>query len=113
LIPFGKHNILITDPYLNWQSNPANPATSQICGNPLIGILVGDLSGISTHVVALIVSEINGCSERIGICSFSSPKIKDELGERDLFRWFAKGDGMKIFAGWIREDNIYRTIRLG
>ena len=75
----------------------------------LTGILVGDLSGHSCNVAALILEEMDGFSERVA-CG----KFDQDLYVRDGTELRKLGEAeMRLFSKWIREDTILRTIRLG
>jgi len=101
----------------------------------MIGILVGDTSGKSLQVAALIFQERDGFYERVLYCRFqNSLCVKGEEGlelieeDKEEITVFSQVNSdwegelpsskkpnpmMEVFSKWIREDTLRRTVRLG
>jgi hypothetical protein len=85
--------------------------------NSLMGILVGDTSGNTLNVAALICKELDGYYERITCSNFNFDLyVHRETGLRPypygmLDR--ATSQTLKIFKEWIRDETARKTIRLG
>jgi hypothetical protein len=80
---------------------------------PMIGILVGDTSGNSLDVAALIFRELDGYYERVACCSFSHGihiEFKAELKSR---RHNTSKAMMESFSRWIKEETMRKKIRIG
>jgi hypothetical protein len=86
---------------------------------PMTGILVGDTSGSSLNVAALVFKELDGYYERV-TCSKIILNLWVEL-ETGLEAYDVVNSGkeehfkekMEIFSKWMREETVRRTIRIG
>jgi len=84
---------------------------------PMIGILVGDTSGNTLRVAALIFKELDGYYERATCCEFqwSLYRERDRRPEHvDFHKKTADSvEMMEFFSTWIREETERKTIRIG
>lgn len=85
-----------------------DPSAFQQWSNPLTGILLGDTSGASLYVAALIVQKVDGYYKRVDCVPFNH--LKFESAGEDLL---AVRGGMGLFAKWMREETVRKTLRLG